>query len=66
VEGLLEGAAAARALQGLAVGRILPGDEVKRIGNVAEYVSTLPEDVRKDLASRSNQRTIRAKMELSR
>jgi hypothetical protein len=66
VEGVLEGVAEARALPGLAVGRILPGDEVKRIGNIAEYVSTLAEDVRKDLASRSNQQAIRAKMELTR
>jgi hypothetical protein len=66
VEKAAGGSASARVLQGLAVGRILPGDDVRRISDPGTYLSELPQDVRSDLASRSNQESIRAKMGLPR
>jgi hypothetical protein len=52
--------------QGLAVGRILPGDQATPVADVRAYLESLPVEVRMDLASRSNQQAIRAKMGLQR
>jgi len=52
--------------QGLAVGRILPGDVATPVPDVRRYLESLPAEIRQDLASRSNQQAIRAKMGLTR
>ncbi|MBI3857664.1 MAG: hypothetical protein HY293_18435, partial [Planctomycetes bacterium] len=52
----------ARVWQGLAVGRILPGDRADVVASPRTYLATLPEAVRLDLSSRAGQQAIRAKM----
>jgi hypothetical protein len=54
----------ARVFNGIAAGRILPGDDVVFVGDPRAYFQALPAEVRQDLASRANQHTIRAKMGL--
>lgn len=52
----------AQVVQGLAVGRLLPGDRARFVADARAYLSTLPAEVRADLASRQSQQSIRAKM----
>ena len=54
----------ATALKDLADGRILPGDRVQAVTNPSGYLAALPVEVRMDLASRANQKLMRAKMGL--
>jgi Ca-activated chloride channel family protein len=54
----------AKVLQGLAVGRILPGDRAVFIADPKTYLALLPLEVRMDLSSRASQQAIRAKMRL--
>ena len=64
IEAVHEGDALARVLQGLAAGRLMPGDRAQLVGHLPTYFAKLPAQVRNDLASRVSQRTIRAKMGL--
>lgn len=54
----------AQVAQNLTVGRILPGDRAVHVSDPKSYLSALPVEVRMDLASRANQKLMRAKMGL--
>jgi hypothetical protein len=59
---VLDGRLRAAVWRGVAAGRVLPGDRVRRIGDVRAYLAGLPEDVRREIASRAGVEAIRAKM----
>jgi hypothetical protein len=52
----------AQVAQGLAVGRLLPGDRAQYVEDARVYLAALPAEVRAELASRTSQQNIRAKM----
>lgn len=56
--------AEARPLRNLSAGRILPGDRAVHVSDPKAYLAALPVEVRMDLASRANQKLMRAKMGL--
>ena len=50
--------------RGVAVGRIMPGDQARPVWDVRRFLAGLPEEARRELGSRLNLQAVRAKMKI--